>query len=329
MEIDQKLTDWMLANAGKLSLRVTRLTGIEEWLPGYFDYHIRFSVSGKEAAGRGTDADEARAFLKAASEAVERFACQGLEYPWASATHSDRKQAGFRAYRELLGMDRAMCHHLTGKKVRLLELSVLNNPGVESFLRNACEKHGIKIQLCEMRPSTDSVIAAAYAWNLAGRGLPGVLSGHGVGDSLPEACHQALIECLRKVGPIFINKRKPGEGLPELKKSRSPWWHIWKMSMDPAGLAYLKNELFSEDAQCNGFAREGISAADVSLTEITGFKKIFPDVPCTVMQAYSDKLLRPQFGEAILDRAALARLSAFCSPERYERLEIEIPHMYG
>ena len=319
----------MLANASKLSLRVTRLTGIEEWLPGYFDYHIRFSVSGKEAAGRGTDADEARAFLKAASEAVERFACQGLDYPWASATHSDGKQAGFRAYRELLGMDRAMCHHFTGTKLKLLELSVLNNTRLERFLRKACEKHGIKLQLCEMRPSADSVIAAAYAWNLDGRGLPGVLSGHGVADSLPEASHQALIECLRKVGPIFINKRKPGDALTELRKSRSPWWHIWKMSMDPAGLAYLKNKLFTEDAQRNRFAREGISVEDVSLTEITGFKKIFPDVPCTVMQAYSDKLLRPQFGAAIIDSAALTRLNAFCFPEKFEKLEMEIPHMYG
>ena len=216
MENNQELIDWALANAEKLSLKVTRLTGINEWLPGHFDYHISMSVAGVEVFGRGTDTEEPRAFLKAVAEAVERAACQDLEYPWATSTHTEQQQAALRAYRELLGMDRALCHHFTGTKVRTLSLAILNDRVLADFLDGAGKKHGVKICLCEMRPSVDSYVAVAYAWMSGSDNPPGVLSGYGCAGTLPDASRQAIVECVRKIGPIFIERNKPKEEMASL-----------------------------------------------------------------------------------------------------------------
>lgn len=329
MENNQELIDWALANAGKLFLKVTRLTGINEWLPGHFDYHVSMSVARAEVFGRGTDTEEPRAFLKAVAEAVERAACQGLTYPWATATHTDRQQASLRAYRELLGMDRALCHHFTGSKVRILSLAILNDSVLADFLDGACKKHGVKICLCEMRPSADSCVAVAYAWMPGPGNPPGLLSGYGCAATLPEAGRQAIVECVRKIGPIFIERNKPKEEMAELEILRSPWWHVWKMSQERAGLDYLKNTLIPAAGESVLLAREELSLKDVGLREISGFKNLFPDVPCVVMQAYSDKLILPQFGKAVIDDKTLTRLKAFCGNSGSWKTETAIPHLYG
>lgn len=328
MENYPELIGWVLGNADKLHLKVTRLTGISEWLPGHFDYHVAMTVDGAGVFGRGTDTDEPRAFLKAVSEAVERVACQGLEYPWATSTHSDRQQASIRAYRELLGMDRALCHHFTGTKVRPLDLAAPNFGGLVNSLARTCRKHGISLRLCELRPAADTRVVAAYAWRTGSDNPPGVLSGYGCADTAPEAGRQAITECVRKIGPIFIEKKKPQEEMAELEKTRSPWWHIWKMSQEAAGLEYLRGVLIPTDGKAETFTTEKVTIKDVNFREVDGFKKHFPDAPCVVMQAYSDKLLLPQFGKTSLDAAALARLKSFYGGD-CPRIETEIPHLYG
>lgn len=329
MENNPELIDWALANAKKLFLKVTRLTGINKWLPGHFDYHVSMSVAGAEVFGRGTDTEEPRAFLKAVAEAVERAACQGLEYPWATSTHTDKQQASLRAYRELLGMDRALCHHFTGTKVRPLGLAVFNDKVLANFLDGACKKHGVTICLCEMRPSADSYVAVAYSWLSGSNNPPGVLSGYGCAETLPEAGRQAIVECVRKVGPIFIERSKPKEEMVELEKLRSPWWHVWKMSQEPAGLDYLKNVLIPAAGENVVLTREELSMKDVSFREIYGFKNLFPGVPCVVMQAYSDKLILPQFGKTVINDNTLTRLRLFCGKSSCRYPETDIPHLYG
>jgi len=328
MENNPELIDWALENAGRLHLKVTRLTGIGEWLPGHFDYHVAMTVAGTDVSGRGTDTDEPRAFLKAVAEAVERAACHGLEYPWATSTHSDRQQASIRAYRELLGMDRALCHHFTGARVRPLDLVMLDDEGLAGHLTGACRKHGITLRLCEMRPAADSRVVAAYAWLSGSANPPGVLSGYGCAEAVRDAARQAITECVRKIGPIFIERKKPQEEMAILERSRSPWWHIWKMSQETAGLNYLRKVLLPMGGEPVTLTAENLSIGDAGFNEITGLKKLFPDVPCVVMQARSLNLLLPQFGKAIMDAATLARLNLFCGGE-CQRIETEIPHLYG
>ncbi len=328
MENHAELIDWALRNSDKLHLKVTRLTGISEWLPNDFDYHVAITVAGTSVSGRGTDPDEPRAFLKAVAEAIERYACQGLEYPWATSTHGDRQQASLRAYRELLGMDRAMCHHFTGTKARSLDITALNCKGLADSLNKTCQKYGIILRLCELRPATDTRIVAAYAWQSGPEPPPGVLSGYGCADFVPEACRQAIIECVRKIGPIFIEREKPQEEMSELEAVRSPWWHIWKMSQETAGLDYLKDAILPAVGEAVSVTAEALSVKDVNFREIVGFKKHFPDVPCVVMQAYSDKLLVPQFGRATLNPGTIGRLKIF-SGGTCAKIQTEVPHLYG
>lgn len=328
MENNQELINWALSNADRLQLKVTRLTGIDEWLRGYFDYHVSMTVRDIGVFGRGTDAEEPRAFLKAVAEAIERAACAGLEYPWATATHTDKRQASIRAYRELLGMDRALCHHFTGTKLKTLELSTLHDAALASSLTEACKKHGITIRLCEMRPSMDVCVAVAYAWQSESSDPPGVLSGYGCAGTLPEAGRQAIIECVRKIGPVFIERKKPKEKMAHLESAHSPWWHVWKMSQETAGVDYLKNVLLPAPGEKINYAVEDLSIDDVDFREIEGFKTLFPEVPCTVIQAYSSKLIYPQFGRTVIDPATQARLTAFCGGN-CAKIEIGVPHLYG
>lgn len=328
MENNQKLIDWALANADRLQLKVTRLTGIDEWLRGYFDYHVSMTVRDNGVFGRGTDTEEPRAFLKAVSEAVERAACDGLDYPWATATHTDKKQASIRAYRELLGMDRALCHHFTGTRLKTLELSTLNDAGLAHSLEKACKKHGITLRLCEMRPAADACVAVAYAWRAESSDPPGVLSGYGCAEALPEAGRQAIIECVRKIGPIFIEENKPKEKMSELESAHSPWWHVWKMSQETAGIDYLRSVLLPASGETISYASEALSIDDVNFREVQGFKTLFPDVPCTVMQAYSSKLIYPQFGRTVIAPVTQARLTAFCGGN-CRKIETGVPHLYG
>ena len=321
------MIDWALSNSGRLNLKATRLTGVDEWLPGYYDYHIGLRFNDREVFGRGTDRDEPRAFLKAVSEAVERISCQGLAYPWATAVHSDPVLASRSAYRELLGMDRALCHHFTGAKLRPLEKAVLA-PGIRvGALEDCCDRYGIALRLFEMRPAADSFVAAAFGWPARSGVPPGVLSGYGCSGTLREAAQQAVIECVRKIGPIFLENIKPKEDMAELEKKGGPWWHVWKMSQESAGLNYLKTVLAPSAAEEVSFAEEDISQADAGFREITEFKKYFPEMPCVVMQAYSDKLILPQFGRPAADAGTLQRLRAF-NGERTS-VELSVPHMYG
>lgn len=116
--------------------------------------------------------------------------------------------------------------------------------------------------------------------------------------------------------------------MAELEKSRSPWWHIWKMSQEAAGLGCLRAVLIPADSVAITLAAEEFSIKDVNFREIDGFKRHFPDAPCFVMQAYSDKLIMPQFGKTALNAAALVRLKSFCGGD-CPRIETEIPHLYG
>ena len=327
MENIPELIGWALSNAKRLKLKATRLTGIDEWLPGYFDYHIRLEFNGCEVFGRGTDKDEARAFLKSISEAIERISCHDLAYPWATATHSDTSQAARSAYRELLGMDRALCHHFTGAKIRPLEAKILEPDIRTGALKKCCDSYGIALRLFEMRPAADSFIAAAFGWPERSGVPPGLLSGYGCAGTLAEAARQAAIECIRKIGPIFVEKIKPEEGMAELEKKGGPWWHIWKMSQESAGLNYLKTTLIPSNTDDVRFTAENIAETDMHFREITKLKEHFPDIPCVVMQAYSDRLLMPQFGKPAANEAMMLRLKVFNGENT--GVELSIPHMYG
>ena len=101
MENSSPVVDWVLQNSSRLALSVQKVTWIDEWLPGYSDYHVEVSIGGKVHKGRGTDASEQTAFIKAVAESLERAACHGL-ITHGARPRTQTRDCGERAYAELL-----------------------------------------------------------------------------------------------------------------------------------------------------------------------------------------------------------------------------------
>ena len=328
MENSSSVVEWALKNSRRLALAVQKVRWINEWLPGYFDYHIEVSVGGKVHKGRGTDASEQTAFIKAVAEALERAACYGLENPWGTAAHTDRKAAEKRAYAELLGMDRALCHHycrIKGKRVALEELKPIIP--VKNLIKKLND-HGLVIELCELRPAKDARVFSAYGWaKTASHEFPGIISGFGTSDIRQDAARQAVLECLRKFLAIFIGKTVSPIPLEDLKRDKSPWWHIWTMAKSAASKSYLMRNIVPSNGEEAAQIPEDISAESMRFSRLNALDELFPDLPLLFMQAHSPKLLRPQFGETIIDPETKKRLECFNGGP--VAIDLSVPHFYG
>ena len=328
MENSSSVTEWALENSRRLALTVQKVTWIDEWLPGYSDYHIEVSVGGKIHKGRGTDASEQTAFIKAVAESLERAACYGLETPWGTAAYTDQKTAEKRAYAELLGMDRALCHHyckIKGKRVALEELSpVIPVKNLIKKLNN----HGLVLELCELRPAQDARVFSAYGWAKASScKYPGIISGFGASDIRLDAARQAVLECLRKFLAIFIGKTISAVSLDDLKRDKSPWWHIWSMTGSAASKSYLMRNILPGDVEKGEQIPENISIECMRFSRLNSLDEIFPDLPLLFMQAHSPRLLRPQFGETVIDPETKKRLEDFNGG--LVDIDLSVPHFYG
>ena len=328
MENSSPVVEWALKNSRRLTLAVQKVTWIDEWLPGYFDYHVEISVGGKVYKGRGTDASEQTAFVKAVAESLERAACYGLENPWGTAAHTDQRAAEKRAYAELLGMDRALCHHycrIKGNRVALEELKPVIP--VKNLIKKLND-HGLVLELCELRPAKDAGVFSAYGWaKTASREFPGIISGFGTSDVRQDAAKQAVLECLRKFLAIFIGKTVSPAPLDDLKRDKSPWWHIWSMAGSAASKAYLMRNIVPGNGDEATQIPENISAKCMSFSRISSLDELFPDLPLLFIQAHSPRLLRPQFGETIIDPETKKRLEDFNG--RPIDVDLSVPHFYG
>jgi ribosomal protein S12 methylthiotransferase accessory factor YcaO len=75
MARQSEVTEWILKNQNALDLQVTKLTWIDQALPGYVDIAVRLRVGTQQTEGRGTDRSEEVALGKAVCEAIERVFC--------------------------------------------------------------------------------------------------------------------------------------------------------------------------------------------------------------------------------------------------------------
>jgi len=328
MENSSLIVDWVLQNSRGLGLTVQKVTWIDEWLPGYFDYHVEVSVGGHIHKGRGTDSSEQLAFVKAAAEALERAACYSLDNPWGTAAHSDPKEAERRAYAELLGMDRALCHHYCKTKGAPVALEELKSVLPVNTLVKQLARHGLTMSLCELRPAKDARVFSAYGWALKEfPGFPGVISGFGTSDIWQDAARQAVLECLRKFLALFIGGVAKPAPLEVLKQQKSPWWHIWTMAESAASKSYLLKNLLADSGIHEAQRPEDISIDCASFSRIDSLDKVLPGLPLLFMQARSPRLLHPQFGETIIDPETKKRLIAFNAG--LINVDLSVPHFYG
>ncbi|OGR46076.1 MAG: hypothetical protein A2X37_06190 [Elusimicrobia bacterium GWA2_66_18] len=322
------LTAWALANAGRLDLDVVRVTWPEEWLPGYFDYRVSIPLRGIRHVGQGMDRNESAAFTKAVAEAMERAAVSDLVEPWATAAHLDMEQASHHAYLELLGIDRALCHHFCGIYLRPVPLESIVARNTLSALSGMLRKHSLSLHVREMRPTRDARACVAFCWSEDSHSaVPGFVAGFGSGASTETASLHALLECLRSATAIFAGGIHQEEDLAALAARSDPRWHFW-MAKTAESLDYVRQTLLASPPGNRGsWEHEDVSISNVRFRRIESLDAILPDLPLVVVQAQSEQFMRPQFGSAPLDEPSLRRLERFNG--RPLGTLAPVPHFYG
>lgn len=327
MADNTQLVDWALANSSKISLKVTKLDWISDWLPGHFDYQIAITCNAVIYRGRGIDPEEPVAFAKAVAEAFERFAMTGYENPWATAAYIDYDGAATRAYYELVGIDRALCHHYCKERFSPLDLSVL--PGYFDLkqIKKALKKNGLEARLYELRPVMDARTCTMMAWHKdTGHKVQGFVNGYGCAQSIAKAAASAAYECLRTAAAVYLGGAKPERPLGELNQPGSAWYHFWATQTKEC-MDYFSNNLQPPPHPAVPQPPENLSIKDVTIQRISTLSREFPDIPLFIAQAKSDKFIKPQFGPFRPDGATLNRLKEFCG--HAVEPDLQVPHFYG
>lgn len=319
------ITAWAVKNTARHEISLTKLSWINDWLPGFFDYRAKVRVGTGVYFGRGIDTHENTACDKALAEALERAAVAEMPSPWAAAAYPELAGASERAYLELVSIDRVLCHHYTKIPFARLDFSILEKPIDINAIKHALGAHGLHLELCELRPVTDAAVAAAFIWSERDHPVKGIVCGYGCKIDLPSAVSHALIECLRTAAAVFC-----GEVAPEPWETKctpgNPRYHFW-MAQKEAAKDFLNNTLLPLIPRGNpSWQPENISRADVSLEEIYTLNGHITELPVKVVQATSAALIRPQFGKIFMDTQFLQRLEQFAGKKVAP--ETDIPHFY-
>ena len=317
-----------MSNAAKLNLRADKYKWVENWLPGFYDYGAIISVNGKEYSGRGIDKNEKVAFEKAAAEALERAAVEisHLDMPWSTAAYPTLPGAKEKAYYELLGIDRVLCHHFCKKKMREMSWEETGGFFPDKILLQNIKSNDIGLELYELRSAKDARSVCAISSGGGKFKFKGFLAGFGTDKDIESAAAHAVIECIRTAVACLFTDYKPKEDLEVMKRHGEPRWHFW-MAQRSENLKHLRENLIPSPGKNVALEPENISISDVSFSTITSLCELFPGIPLEFAQARSKKLLTPQFGEFSETAEVMSRLHTFNGGA--VKVEAKIPHFYG
>lgn len=320
----ERLSDWALKNSSKFSLKVSRYSWVKEWLPGFFDYSVEIFVEDRKFRGRGIDRVEEVAFEKAVAEAIERCSVtlSDLSNLWATAAYPTLEGARERAYCELLGIDRVLCHHFCKVKMQNIPEEAIS--GFDwARLKKLYVTKGLSIDLYGLRPAQDAMSVCAIS---AGGRVPGFVAGFGTSKTIASAALTAVFECVRTAAVCFFSDYRPKNPISELKRRGEPMWHFW-MAQEKESLDYLRENLIPKPGEKVHILPENISQNDAEFRELLNVGALFPGVPLKVVKAISDKLLEPQFGVVSATEPVLRRLETFSG--RKIDILTSVPHFYG
>jgi len=324
----QRVINWVLNNSSQLKLEVTKVTWIEEWIPGYYDYQASITVKGNKYIGRGTDKEEPIAFVKAVAESFDRAVVSDLDVPWACAAHTNIKSASKNSYYELLSIDREICHHYCKKKIYPINEEILKSYLPLRTLQKMLDKHKLELRIYELKPTKDANIVEAIVWSRDPNcEILGFVNGFGADLSKEEASKHAVLECLRTAIGVFVGGFNLKDSFKSLTSQESPRWHFWQ-ALKKESREYLEKYLIPKPGEEINLEVENISINDVNFTQINTLNSIFPDIPLVFVQASSNKLIKPQFGKFSPDTYTMNRLKVFNGGP----VEIDTnipPHFYG
>ncbi len=326
------LVDWAIANAELLDLRVTRLTWVDKWLPGIWDFFVEITLNGKILNGRGLAETEEEAFAKAVAETLERSVIPVGENSSGFAAHLTPELAKSAAVRELIERDAFFCHWLTQtpflSQRKLTELSInIGLTTTQDIAKNA-QNLGIDLVLATMHssPPFQSVVCCAFGSN-ANKPF-GVTLGLGCDLDFNIAVKQATLEALRTAiawitgqysggPPLSLNEFKSLESITPLDHERLG------LSLD---LEDRIRKLLSEKNSLPAPLPKSNSQIDTLQYSLA---PPIADAPVVIAKADSKSLQKAFFGLTTPNKINLARLAGFKGKSlTIENICIE-PHPFG
>ena len=187
MDAHKRLNSWLLSRYRELSLKVTQLHWVDEWMPGISDLQVSIVLDGRQYVGRGVAESSDLAFTKAGAEALERAFC--FEHNISTcgvAVHTEEGAARENARNELVERDRFFCHYLTRTPFEKFDL---DEYGV---VREKLKEHDITMKIFEMITLNGIVSFVCFTQGEK----TGLLVGLGAGQDVDIAIGKAVRECL-------------------------------------------------------------------------------------------------------------------------------------
>jgi hypothetical protein len=304
----ERVGHWILNNVHSLNLKIERMEWVQDWFPKYNDFKI--TLPDNLLSGRGVDADEDSALLKAFAELVERSVC--LDYQIHSngvAVHHDLSLAIENARKELIERDAILCHHLTGKPYfidqkprRFAELkSLLFDLGLDlAFAEAISAVEGIRVVLCR----------------ISGREKFGSFWGFGSETELDKAFEHAFFESMVNVSSFLYGRYKPTLNSQNLLNG-----------LDHQNFHFMNkpNEM-GVISGCNVLAPI-LALTDIKVQELKIENTLLSSVPMFAVRAESSRLQNIFYGVADETKINKERLRLFLDEDL--RDISKVPHPIG
>lgn len=274
---NSQVIDWILKNKKGLKLQVIHLTGLSEILVGFFDYAIEIFIEGKKYTGRGTDRNEEIAFLKAFSEAFERYFVEDLKLENTSglSVHSDQFECVNNAKLELIERDVFLCHFLLNGKLN--ELISDETRKIQSDLI----RKKIEIKFYSLLSEQSLHCVVAFVGDLKSKLSDKLIFGVGCKRLQTEAVEHAAVESIRD----YIDYHEDPKSISLSSFENLKEWSF----VDHKNLG--RNKVYSEEYFASRIHELKIKIDyinDIKTNEIK-CDKIFDDFPLCAFRASCEK----------------------------------------
>jgi len=227
MAVQTQITDWIMAAADDLDLRIVNLGWTERWAPGIQAIAATITLGDCAFTGHGADEDLDTAVVKAVVEALERATKAESALPTTSglAGHVNADQAARNALREFIERDAFFCHYLTGTPFRQLgDMTQLPTAAIDwQRLQGISRTEGVELQFASLTvpDGFHGVVCAAFGADAA---RPfGVILGLGCEQSTAQAAQKAALECLGNVAAQLDGRLGPALSADSFKSLSKPW----------------------------------------------------------------------------------------------------------
>ncbi len=210
MENFHKIAFWAAHNKLTLNTRFERLTYVNEWLPGYFDFSAKIESNNRKYVGRSISQNSNESIGIALVEAIERMHFDqkiqlGIN---GTAAHFDPILAQEAAKMELIERDFFLCHHLLKIPFQRGQLDLSFLPEITLLsLQTKMKEHSIDLSVLYSKsgPYCLSVSLARFH-NHANKPF---VRGFGLSQDAATAAKKSFFEIIRNISFISSSLTLP------------------------------------------------------------------------------------------------------------------------